>query len=184
MIKEKYDKASKWILLFFTISFLGWAMETVWCSYLAGHFWNRGFLHLPFCTIYGFGVLAIYILLGTPKEGGLLLKKCKTGVWRWVAYYFMAALIPTVAELITGAFFDRVLGVELWSYAAYKYNLWGYVSLEISVMWGFMATAMMAWVFLPLKKKVDSVPGKVRMVTTVILSVAVCVDWIICFASV
>lgn len=184
MVSGKIYKASRWILLFFALSFLGWTMETIWCSYLVGHFWNRGFLHLPFCTIYGFGILAIYFLIGTPKEGGWMLKKLKNGVLRWIVYYLMAALIPTVAEIITGAFFDHVLGVELWSYAAYRFNLWGYVSLEISLLWGVLATAFMALIFMPLKRTVEKVPYQISLAIAVALAVVTCIDWCVCFAHV
>lgn len=184
MIEKKYSKCCKWIMLFLTISFLGWVMETVWCSFLAGQFWNRGFLHLPFCTIYGFGVLIIYYLLGTPQAGGLLLKKCPKGVLRWILYYLLSALIPTVVELAVGAFFDRVMGVELWTYVGYKLNLWGYVCLEVSAIWGFLATVLMAWGFMPLKRVVERIPNQVAFYMAVGVGGAICVDWVLCFAGI
>lgn len=34
-------------------------------------FSDRGFLSLPFCTIYGSSILAIYLIIGTPSKGRL-----------------------------------------------------------------------------------------------------------------
>lgn len=70
MFKKKYTRVSNCVLIFLTISFIGWAMETVYCSLLNGKFCDRGFLTLPFCTIYGFSIMAIYLLIGTPQKGG------------------------------------------------------------------------------------------------------------------
>ena len=44
-------------LYFVWYSFLGWCMESTYCSIMEKHLINRGFLHLPLCPIYGAGVL-------------------------------------------------------------------------------------------------------------------------------
>ena len=44
-------------LYFIIYSFLGWAMETTYCSIGARHFVARGFLYGPICPIYGVGVV-------------------------------------------------------------------------------------------------------------------------------
>ena len=41
---------------FFLYSFLGWVMECIVIRREKGRWENRGFAHLPFCIIYGFGV--------------------------------------------------------------------------------------------------------------------------------
>ena len=58
-------------LMFFLISFLGWCMETIYCSSWFTNFDDRGFLTLPFCVIYGTPLCLVFLLLGTPKEGFL-----------------------------------------------------------------------------------------------------------------
>ncbi|MBO5525606.1 MAG: putative ABC transporter permease [Clostridia bacterium] len=184
MDKKQYTKVNQYILLFLLISFVGWVMETAFCSFLYKTYCDRGFLTLPFCTIYGFSILIIYFLLGTPQEGGLLLAKCKNKVLRLILYFSLAVVIPTVAELITGAFFDRVLGVTLWDYSMYKYNLWGYICLEFSLLWGVLITAAMAFVFPLMKKAIEKIPDRIATILATVLAVAVLIDWTLCFINV
>lgn len=184
MDKKGYVKVNRYILLFLLISFVGWVMETAFCSLLYKTYVDRGFLNLPFCTIYGSAILIIYFLFGTPQEGGILLAKCKNKFLRLILYFLLAIVVPTVAELITGAFFDRVLGVRLWDYSAYKYNFRGYICLEFSLLWGVLITAAMAFVFPFMKRAIWKIPSRMASVLAIVLAVAVFVDWIICFINI
>lgn len=56
---------------FFIYSFLGWVWETFYVSIKHGEFINRGFISGPFCTIYGFGAISVYLIL-KPIENNLL----------------------------------------------------------------------------------------------------------------
>ncbi len=159
-------------------------METVYCSLLNGKFCDRGFLTLPFCTIYGFSIMAIYLLIGTPQKGGLILGKCKRGILRYILYFLAAVLIPSVAELITGAFFDRVFAIRLWNYSSYKYNLWGYVCLKFSLLWGLLITLSMAWIFPLIRKGIEKIPNILTNIMATVLAAAVCADWVICFSRI
>lgn len=52
-----------YFLLFISYAFLGWCME-VTCKFIQyKKFINRGFLIGPYCPIYGWGALALTILL-------------------------------------------------------------------------------------------------------------------------
>ena len=52
-----------YVMLFFTLAFIGWCFEVL-NEIRKGHgFINRGVLHGPWLPIYGFGGLIIYILL-------------------------------------------------------------------------------------------------------------------------
>lgn len=181
---EKYTKVNKCILIFLLLSFLGWTLETAYCFALSGKFCNRGFLNLPFCTIYGFSLMAIYILIGTPQSGGLMLGKCKNKALRFILYFLLAALIPTLAELATGIIFDKCFGVRLWNYSPYKYNYGGYICLEFSLIWGILITIFMATVFPAIERLVAKIPARVANVAVTILGLAICVDWIICFVGI
>jgi len=61
-----------YFLLFMSYAFLGWCME-VTCKLLQyKRFINRGFLIGPYCPIYGWGALAITILLKSTRIQGLI----------------------------------------------------------------------------------------------------------------
>ena len=162
----------KWLAIWL-ISFLAWVMETVYCSALAGQLVDRGLLLLPFCPIYGLTIGVIDWLIGTPLEGGWLLKRCRLGWERFILYFLLAILIPTVAEFLTGLFFDGLLSVRLWYYAEQPFNLLGYVCLQVSLLWGVMLTGFMLVVYPFVRKIVSLVPRKTANIIAVVTSALV-----------
>ena len=73
---------------FFIYSFLGWVWETFYVSTKHGEFVNRGFVSGPFCTIYGFGAISVYLIL-KPAENHVLL------------LFLGGIVVATVLEYIT-----------------------------------------------------------------------------------
>lgn len=179
MTEKRVSAASRYVIMFFFISFLGWTMEMVFCIINSGQFCDRGFLTLPFCTIYGTGVFIVYFLIGTPQKGRLILGWCKNKVLRGILYLILAILIPTAVELVTGLFFEKVLGVTLWTYDMYKFNLWGYVCLEFSLIWGVILTLFMAFAFPTIKGIAAKIPDAAAIAVACVLVAAVAVDLII-----
>ena len=166
-------------LLFLIVSFLGWAGETVYALVATGQLCDRGFLTLPFCPIYGFSVLLIYALLGTPQAGGWILRGVKKPLWRLSFYVFFSILIPTVAELITGWFFHRTFGILLWDYSSKPLNLGGYICLEFSLAWGVMIPLGMGLLFPRLRRWVKALPRKLAFLLSVGFSVLLCADLVL-----
>ena len=122
-------------LMFFLISFLGWCMETIYCSSWFTDFDDRGFLTLPFCVIYGTPLCLVFLLLGTPKEGFLARNiektKLKRGMkifLRYALYFLLSVGIATLFELVFGLLFDS-LGVRLWSYRRHALHVYFFRSL-------------------------------------------------------
>ncbi len=48
-------------IIFLIYSFLGWVLESVYKSLLTRKIVNSGFITGPFCPIYGFGAVILYI---------------------------------------------------------------------------------------------------------------------------
>ena len=63
---------SSLFLYFILYSFLGWVMETCYCSIVEQRLVARGFLYGPICPIYGGGVV-LMILFFTPLKQNLVL---------------------------------------------------------------------------------------------------------------
>ena len=162
----------KWLAIWL-ISFLAWVMETVYCSALAGQLVDRGLLLLPFCPIYGLTIGVIDWLIGTPLEGGIMISKIQPGAKRFILYFILAILIPTIAEFLTGLFFDGLLSVRLWYYAEQPFNLLGYVCLQVSLLWGVMLTGFMLVVYPFVRKIVSLVPRKTANIIAVVTSALV-----------
>ena len=119
--------------VFFVLSFLGWCMETVYCSDFFTKFPDRGFLTLPFCVIYGAPPCLARLLFGTPREGRLARAADKAGLngagsilFRYGSYFLLSAGTATLFELSFGALFDA-FGVRLWNYSRRPLNFRGYI---------------------------------------------------------
>ena len=191
-MREKTDKKDKifyLIILFALISFFGWCQETVYFRIRWKVWIDRGFLTLPFCTIYGFSLVAIYLIIGTPWSGRLkplFLRAENLHLWLripayigLIALYFLcAAAIPTIAEFVTALFFDRVFGVTLWDYSYYKYDLFGYVCLEMTVFWGAVITVAMSTIWPLLEKLICKIPRRAAKIIAFVLAALLIADFI------
>ena len=163
------------MFLFFLFSFLGWAMEKIFVYLVAGVNADRGFLALPFCTVYGFGLVIARLFLGRPVAdvrypwNALLL----------VGYILFAAFLCTAAELIVGVFFEQVVGVRLWSYEGAPYAYLGYVCLPVSVAWGFLLPVVMQGIWLPLEARLARTRGAWLPVVNTLLTLALSADFLL-----
>ena len=82
---------------FFLYSFLGWVMECIVIRREKGRWENRGFAHLPFCIIYGFGAMLGFALL-RPFSGN------------YVLLYLVGAVLATLFEYLTARLMLRLFG--------------------------------------------------------------------------
>lgn len=113
------------IYFFFIYSFIGWVMETAFCSINERRFAIRGFLVGPYCPIYGFGMCFIILLLPPSMS--------------WQNVYLGGVLIATALEYVTGWLLETLFHTKWWDYSEHRYNLHGRVSLFISLVWGILA---------------------------------------------
>lgn len=168
-------------------------METVYFWVSWHDLTDRGFLTLPFCTIYGSSILAVYLILGTPSGGRLkplfgraenlpAVPKAAAYAGLYLLYFISAAFIPTVAEFFTALFFDKAFGVILWDYSFHTYDLFGYVCLEMTLIWGAAITAAMGIVWPLLEKAVRRIPPAAAKVSAVALLMLVSADFILNFS--
>lgn len=119
-----------YLLLFLTYAFLGWCMEVIckWIQYK--RFINRDFLIGPYCPIYGWGALAITILL----------KRYTDDV---VALFVMAVVICSVIEYFTSYFMEKKYHARWWDYSDKKFNINGRICLETMVPFGILGVIIM-----------------------------------------
>lgn len=155
----------KYFLLFMAISFLGWAAETVFFLLCYGEFHDRGFMTLPFCTIYGCSFLLLYALIGDPAGKPPL------------RYFLLCVLVPTSLELLTGYFFQNVFRLRLWSYEDYRFHFKGYICLEYALLWGILLPPCMKYIFLPVKERIFRMKTAAAFAAAVILLILSLADW-------
>ena len=163
--KKFHQVLGGYVLLFFLFSFYGWLLETAHFVIRWGKLTDRGFLCLPLCPIYGFSMLAAGLALGSPRKGTLrpLFERAKRlrPAARGAAYggllllyYVFAAALPAGAELAVGAFCDKVLGIRLWNYSYKETNLFGYITVDRTLVWGILLALLLTLVWEPLRENV------------------------------
>lgn len=113
-------------LYFLWYSFLGWAIETAWCSFKARHFVYRGFLAGPICPIYGAGALIMILFLEPLSDHPVLL-------------YVTACLVMSAWEYLVAWLLETATHVKYWDYSHLPFNLHGRICLSVSMWWGVLA---------------------------------------------
>ena len=155
-----------YFLLFISYAFLGWCME-VTCKFIQyKKFINRGFLIGPYCPIYGWGALAITILLKRYMEDPLAL-------------FVMSTLICSIIEYLTSYFMEKKYDARWWDYSNKKFNMNGRICLETLIPFGILGVAIMYGTNPILFKLYNQIPQLVINILTVILFIGFIVDNII-----
>lgn len=120
------------LFFYFTIySFLGWCSEVIYAGVKQKKFVNRGFLHGPFCPIYGFGALTILILIKP-----ILFFVPENIFIKALTIFIYSAILTSILEYITGTLLEKYFNTTWWDYSDRKYNIKGRICLSFSIMWG------------------------------------------------
>lgn len=151
---------------FFLYGFLGWCTEVAFAAVAHGKFVNRGFLNGPICSIYGFGVLSVLLVLEPLKDNLLIL-------------FLGSVVFTSILEFITGWVLEKLFHDKWWDYSNRPLNIKGYICLEFSLAWG-VACVFVVDVFHPLiVKLVNIIPTTFGWVLLGIFAVTWTVDHII-----
>lgn len=150
-------------LLFIVWSFIGWAIEVCAHALKMGEYSNRGFLSMPICPIYGFGVLIITIMLHPFMDIPILMFIC-------------SSLICTAFELFVGVTMKMIFHNVWWDYSDEHFNFKGYICLKTSILWGlgcliveYCAEPQIEWL-------VDSIPTTAGTVFIGVMGVLIIID--------
>lgn len=155
-----------YFLLFISYAFLGWCME-VTCKFIQyKKFINRGFLIGPYCPIYGWGALAITILLKRYMEDPLVL-------------FVMSTLICSIIEYLTSYFMEKKYHARWWDYSNKKFNINGRICLETLIPFGILGVAIMYGTNPILFKLYNQIPQLIINILTAILFIGFILDNII-----
>lgn len=150
-------------LYFIIYSFLGWILETVYCSVRERRFVARGFLYGPICPIYGVGVLMMLCWFA-PFTGQPLL------------FYVVATVCMSAWEYLVGWLLETTTHIKYWDYSAHRFNLHGRICLSISLTWGVLAYLVIFWIHPVVAGLVERVPVFTLHVVDVVLLVLLAAD--------
>jgi len=140
---ELVDIAS-WFVIY---SFLGWIYETIYCSLMAGHYINRGFLYGPLIPIYGSCVVFAVLLLYDKK-----INK--------IALFAICGFIASAFEYVTSWWMEFLFGRRWWDYSNKLFNINGRVCLEAAVVFGIFGVLILCWFHPLLEKLLNVVPAR------------------------
>ena len=148
---------------FFLYSFLGWVMECIVIRREKGRWENRGFAHLPFCIIYGFGAMLGFALL-RPFPAIM----CCSILWE----PFWQRCSNTSPRLML-----RLFGTFWWDYTNKPFNYKGILCLESTLGWGLIALLLFAFLHRLVFRAVLLIPDRVGLAAAFLLVCAYAVDF-------
>ena len=125
------------ILYFFFYSFIGWIVESTYCSFGEKKLINRGFLTGPIVPIYGAGTLTMAVCLTPIKNlhfgftAGEHFISLST-----MLVFFAGIIVCDIVEFITSYVMEKLFHARWWDYSNKKFNIQGRICLQHSIYWG------------------------------------------------
>ena len=150
-------------LIFFFWGFAGWLVELIDMRIEAGEFQNRGFLHMPFCPIYGVGMAAGSVVLNSVKDSYVIL-------------FLFGVVFCSVVEYIVGGILERLFRSKWWDYSHMRFNIKGRVCLRNAVLFGFGAIVVFHFVQPVVEEVIGGVPIEMKVTITAVFSIAFFID--------
>lgn len=150
-------------LYFIFYSFLGWLMETCYCSICEHRLVPRGFLYGPICPIYGTGVL-LMILFFTPLKQNLVL------------FYVVAVVVMSSWEYFVAWLLETTTHIKYWDYSNFRFNLKGRICLWVALVWGVLSYIVIFFIHPPVEELFQDIPMWMKYALSGILAVVLIVD--------
>lgn len=120
-----------YVLCFAVYGFIGWVVESSYCSILFHRPVNRGFLNGPVIPVYAVGALVMVLFVS-------LLPRF-TQPAQAAVVYISGVVLTSAVEYFTGWLLETLFKSKWWDYSDMKFNLKGRICLENSLCFGFMA---------------------------------------------
>ncbi len=144
------------ILLFFSCALIGFIWEVLLNYIVNGFYMKKGSMHGPWIPIYGYGALAILILLGKLKDKPLKLFLSSIGLCGIIEYF-------------TGWYLEVFHHMKWWDYTDYFLNIKGRICLEGLLIFG-IAGIIFVYVLAPLLNNIfNKLSKKTRWIIASIL---------------
>ncbi|MBD5138033.1 MAG: putative ABC transporter permease, partial [Ruminococcus sp.] len=151
--------------MFIFWAFIGWGIEVCWMTLETGEYQNRGFLNMPICPIYGFGVIMVTVFFRPVSHTVLPL-------------FIVTSILCTTFELLVGLGMEKLFGARWWDYSHERYNYKGYICLKISILWGMGCVIVIRLVQPMVEKIIDMIPVRLGLALIVLWSVLIVIDLI------
>lgn len=150
---------------FIIYAFFGWILESTYKSILQKKLVNSGFLAGPFCPIYGFGALIMYLSLKDVTNNIFIL-------------FLFGVIVLSIFEYIVGLFLEIVFKTKYWDYSKNKFNIHGRVCLKNSLYWGILGIIFMKLIHPTVLKLVGKIPEWILFIEVCIIAAYLLTDTI------
>ena len=150
-------------LYFWIYSFLGWVVESTFCSINEHKLINRGFLSGPICPIYGFGALIVILSLTPFLSHPLFL-------------FIDAVVLTSILEYFTSYAMEQLFHARWWDYSQHRFNLNGRICLATSLSFGSLSLFVMYVLHPGVVHLVSYLPQVAQIVISIIILLVFLVD--------
>ncbi len=159
---EHFAKGSnlyKLLLICFIGSFLGVAIEMLWCVIRNGYFESRaGLVWGPFNLLYGAGAVLLTVSLYPIRN--------HSGKLSFLGGFVVGSLLEYACSFGQ----EMLLGSRSWDYSAKPFNINGRICLLYSVFWGVLGVLWIKEIYPRMAKWILKIPNKTGKIITVALS--------------
>lgn len=155
-----------YFLLFMVYSVAGWIMEVICKSIEARKFIDRGFMIGPYCPIYGWGAIAITILLNRYTND-------------WIVLFLMSIITCGILEYGTSYIMEKLFHARWWDYSKRKYNINGRICLETLIPFGILGLIIMYITNPFILSQLTKIPEATLNIIAIILFVIFSIDVLI-----
>lgn len=152
----------KIMALWLIYGFFGFIVETLYCSFGAGKFVQRGFLTGPIIPIYAFGALIILYVLAPVKSV--------------LAVFFLGIVLTSLLEFIGSVIMEKIFDVKLWDYSKNFCNIHGRVCLKNSVLFGVLSVLLVFVINPEVMKVLNLMNTTVLNILVITLSLVTVID--------
>lgn len=153
---------------FFGFSMFGYLLECIVLSLENRKLvLDRGFVHGPFCIIYGAGAAAACLFLAPYSDSVIKL-------------YVLSSLMATAMELVTAHAMIHLFGSFWWDYSRKPFNYRGIICLESSIGWGFLGIIFFRFLNTFMAALVDMIPVQFEKSIAVLLVLYYSADFLYC----
>jgi uncharacterized membrane protein len=142
---------------------MGWFLEVLYHIYKQHRFVNRGFLYGPICPIYGTTAVLLVIALTPLKDNNIYI-------------FIGGAVLASLMELITGYLLEVLFKAKWWDYSKERFNIYGYICLKFSLLWGGLAIVFMKVIHPPISSFIHNIPSQYGEIIYNVLLVLFVVD--------
>ncbi len=163
---ENYLYIIKIMAYFIIYSFFGWVMESVLKTYAQKKPVNSGFLYGPFCPIYGFGAVFMFLCLNRFENNILLL-------------FIIAFFTLSLWEYAVGVLLEKLFHTKYWDYSEKKFNIKGRVCLMNSLFWGFLGVIFIKFIHPWISAKIDLISANILTFNVIMITIAIIADTIV-----